>query len=114
LKRPASPCVALVGTCDPPLAAVISEVVGELGATLDTELRDLSPALVLAVVGPDDVVQVLTAARLLAGSAPVIAVMAIGDDRVIERALTCGAAVCHALDTPFGRLRMALGSLLDR
>lgn len=72
------------------------------------------PDLVFAMVRQGDVFGVIELARRAAGGAPIVAVMALSDVKVAQRAELGGANAVCALDGPLDDLRRALLQALER
>jgi len=72
------------------------------------------PDLVFAVVRQGDVFGVIELARRAAFGAPIVAVMALSDPKVAQRAALGGANAICALDGPLDDLRHALLRALER
>jgi hypothetical protein len=103
--------VALVGDGDGRVQELLRDVLGDLELELTS---GGAPDLVLAVVGKSELTAVVAEARRLAGSAPVLAIVPIGDARRLRASITSGADAAHALDAPLARLTGEVLALLER
>lgn len=107
--------VALVGDGDGRVHELLSDVLADLELELTSGLTSGGgPDLVLAVVGKSELTAVVAEARRLAGSAPVVAIVPIGDARRLRASITSGADAAHALDAPLARLTAEVLALLER
>jgi hypothetical protein len=112
LARQPSFSAALLGECADSLRSVLNDVFDEFGVRLDPDVPAIPPDLVVAIVEHNDATAILTAAKLLAGGAPIVVIIAIGDDRLVNFAIMFGAAACYAMDTPLDCLRDVLRAVL--
>lgn len=103
--------VALVGDGDGSVRELLRDVLGDLELELGSQAP---PDLVLAVVGKRELAAVVAEARRLAGSAPVLAILPIGDARRVRASLASGADAAHALDAPLASLTREVLALLER
>jgi hypothetical protein len=101
----------LLGRPTSGLERLLSDVAGEVGLALAFVAPESGADVVFAVVSPGDVVSVLYVARRN-GTAPIIALLAVGDERLARRAVDCGAQACWALDTSLDLLRFHLLTLV--
>lgn len=93
--------------------ALLVDVLLDLRVELELhEGGTVRPDIVFAIVRQGDVFGVLELAKRAAFGAPIVAVMALGDERMAQRAALAGANVICALDGPLDSLRHAfLGAL---
>jgi hypothetical protein len=95
--------------------ALLVDVLRDLRVELEFhEPGGAKPDLVFAMVRQGDVFGVLELARRGAYGAPIVAVMALTDAKVEQRAVLGGAHIVCALDGPLDRLRDALIDALAR
>ena len=105
---------ALVVGADEPLAALLSDVLKEIGIALHTdEARPLRPDLVLLhIQRGEGLLNALQGARDGTYPAPIFVLLPFADDRLMQRALRLGARGCFALGQPLEALRqMVLAAL---
>jgi hypothetical protein len=102
---------------DDSLAALLADVLGEVGVSLHVgEARATPPDLVLVQVERgQSLLGVLQSARDGTYPAPVFVLLPFADERLMQRALRLGARGCFALGQPLeGLRRMVLGALSRR
>ena len=106
---------ALVVGADEPLAALLSDVLKELGIALYTdEARPLRPDLVLLhVQRRDGLLNAIQGARDGTYPAPIFVLLPFADDRLMQRALRLGARGCFALGQPLEALRQMVLAVLQ-
>jgi DNA-binding NarL/FixJ family response regulator len=106
---------ALVVGADEPLAALLSDVLKEIGIALYTdEARPQRPDLVLLHVHRgEDLLSALQGARDGTYPAPVFVLLPFADDRLVQRALRLGARGCFALGQPLEALRQMVLAVLQ-
>jgi len=103
----------LIGGEDAHLHRLLSDVLAESGIELGAGSKP--PDIVLAVVegsGSEALSALLSQARRVAGSSPIVALLPIGDDRLAKRSIQLGAHGCWSLDTPLSLLRSLISTLL--
>ncbi len=105
---------ALVVGADEPLAALLSDVLKELGIALYTdEARPLRPDLVLLQVHRGEgLLNAIQGARDGTYPAPIFVLLPFADDRLMQRALRLGARGCFALGQPLEALRQMVLAVL--
>ncbi len=106
---------ALVVGADEPLAALLSDVLKELGIALYTdEARPLRPDLVLLQVHRGEgLLNAIQGARDGTYPAPLFVLLPFADDRLMQRALRLGARGCFALGQPLEALRQMVLAVLQ-
>ncbi|MBK7857898.1 MAG: response regulator [Archangiaceae bacterium] len=85
---------------------LLVDLLRDLGIELE-RAEGSPPELVFAVVREGDFFHVLAAARRVCGGSPVVAVLPLRDERLVERAYLAGATRVCALDGPLDALRLA-------
>jgi hypothetical protein len=70
------------------------------------------PDLVFAVVREGDFFHVLESARRRSAGGPIVAVLPLRDERLIQRAFLAGATSICSLDSPLDSLRLAFSEAL--
>lgn len=105
---------ALLLDADDSLAALLTDVLSEVGVTLHVgEARSACPDLVLVQVDRgESLLSALQSARDGTYPAPVFVLLPFADERMMQRALRLGARGCFALGQPLeGLCRMVLAVL---
>jgi hypothetical protein len=114
VERPRRLSAVLFGESDA-FRALLVDVLGDMRVELEThEGGQARPDLVFAMVRQGDVFGVLELAKRAAHGAPIVAVMALSDAKVAQRAGLGGAHIICALDEPLDGLRRALVEALAR
>jgi DNA-binding NarL/FixJ family response regulator len=105
---------ALLLGADDSLAALLTDVLSEVGVTLHVgEARSARPDLVLVQVGRgENLLNALQSARDGTYPAPVFILLPFADDRMMQRALRLGARGCFALGQPLEGLRRMVLAVL--
>jgi len=105
---------ALLLGADDSLAALLSDVLSEVGITLHVgEARSARPDLVLVQVERGEgLLNALQGARDGTYPAPVFILLPFADDRMMQRALRLGARGCFALGQPLEGLRRMVLAVL--
>ncbi len=107
-------CNALLLGADESLAALLSDVLSEVGISLHVgEARCARPDLVLIQVGRgESLLNALQSARDGTYPAPVFILLPFADERMMQRALRLGARGCFALGQPLEGLRRMVLAVL--
>ena len=111
--RPPARRAVLVGTTDPQVSSLLTDVLRDI--QLDVEIFGESAALpdvVLAMVDSADGVRAIVDARARFPRVPVVAILTLGTHRLGTRAVAAGAQACFMLDMPIDRLRALITALL--
>ncbi|MBK7860321.1 MAG: DNA-binding response regulator [Archangiaceae bacterium] len=107
------------------LSAILVGDADSFHALLVDVLRDLrvevqlvrvgagKPDLVFAMIRQGDVFRVLDLAKRAAAGAPIVAVLALNDARLAQRAVLGGAKTVCSLDRPLDGLRLAFSEALS-
>lgn len=105
---------ALLLGADDSLAALLTDVLSEVGITLHVgEARSARPDLVLVQVERGEgLLNALQGARDGTYPAPVFILLPFADERMMQRALRLGARGCFALGQPLEGLRRMLLAVL--
>jgi DNA-binding NarL/FixJ family response regulator len=105
---------ALLLGADDSLAALLTDVLLEIGVTLHVgEARSDSPDLVLVQVERgESLLSALQSARDGTYPAPVLLLLPFADEQVMQRALRLGARGCFALGQPLEVLRQMVRAVL--
>jgi DNA-binding NarL/FixJ family response regulator len=105
---------ALFLGADDSLAALLTDVLSEVGITLHVgEARSARPDFVLVQLGRgENLLSVLQSARDGTYPAPVFILLPFADERLMHRALRLGARGCFALGQPLEGLRRMVLAVL--
>jgi DNA-binding NarL/FixJ family response regulator len=105
---------ALLLGADESLAALLTDVLAEVGITLHVgEARSALPDLVLVQVERgESLLNALQSARDGTYPAPVFILLPFADERMMQRALRLGARGCFALGQPLEGLRQMVLAVL--
>lgn len=105
---------ALLLGADDSLAALLSDVLAEVGIVLQVgEARVVRPDLVLVQMGRgESLLSVLQSARDGTYPAPVVVLLPFADEPMRQRALRLGARGCFALGEPIDELRRMVLAVL--
>lgn len=112
--EPRRACALLLGA-DDSLAALLADVLGESGITLQAgEVRSPRPDLVLLhVQRGEGLLSAFQGARDGTYPAPIFVLLPFADERLMQRALRLGARGCFALGQPLeAQRRMVLAQAL--
>lgn len=105
---------ALLLGADDSLAALLNDVLSEVGITLHVgEARSARPDLVLVQIERgESLLSVLQSARDGTYPAPIFILLPFADERMMQRALRLGARGCFALGQPLEGLRRMVLAVL--
>jgi DNA-binding NarL/FixJ family response regulator len=105
---------ALLLGADDSLAALLTDVLSEVGVTLQVgEAHSARPDLVLVQLGRgENLLGALQSARDGTYPAPVFILLPFADERMMQRALRLGARGCFALGQPLEGLRRMVLAVL--
>ena len=113
VATPATLTTVCLGATDDTLRRLLSDVFGDMGFRIHyAPLWHHAPDMVLAAVQWRDARGVLAAAREVADTRPILAILPYSDERLVRLAREEGAHACYAMDTPLASLRAAIGVLL--
>lgn len=113
MAEPTTLSIICLGAVDDALRALVRDVLGDQGLRIYFAPRwHHAPDLVLAGVRQWDVTAVMSSARQVAGAVPILAILPINDERLVQLACAAGAWACFALDTPLARLKECVGGLV--
>jgi hypothetical protein len=103
---------AVVGEAEP-FESLLVDVLRDLRIEL-TIIDGGRPDLVFAVVRQGDFFRVLDKAKRLSIGGPIVAVLPLRDERLVQRAFLAGATSVCSLDAPLESLRLAFSEALYR
>lgn len=111
MKQSALHRAHLWGVKDVALDVLLCDVLAELSIRVDQQWGK-PPDVVLLLIDESEPARALRAAALLAGGAPIIAILPFRDARLDAWARREGARACFALGTPLERLRDVVRGVL--